>query len=353
MNPEAKPQPEREKTDESLRAERDKTDRVIARRGDAEGRSDAIVERARERADAILDTARDKADEKRGPARIAGPGAVARERAVADEILRDERATADERLRREREEDARVLAALLPLEREATDRYLLTERTRSDSALAQRDDFLGMASHDLRTLLSGIAMSATLLCEQYPDAQEGPRIQRYVARMNRLIGDLVDVVSIDAGTLTVRRERADAVALIAEAVDAFAHRAAEKGVSLEAETAGRELVGDFDHERMMQVLANVVTNAIKFTHSGGRVVVRGERIGRDLQISVSDDGEGIPDDMLEAVFERFWQVGKNDKRGLGLGLYISRCIVAAHGGQIWVESKLGAGSTFRFTIPGG
>jgi signal transduction histidine kinase len=352
MDPEAKPQPEREKTDESLRTERENTDQVIATRADSEERSDALVERAREQADAVLDTARERADEGHGPANVAGAGAVARERAVADEVLRDERATADERLRREREEDARVLAALLPLEREATDRHLLTERARSDRALAQRDDFLGMASHDLRNLLSGIAMSATLLSDHYPDAQEGPRIQRYVARMNRLIGDLVDVVSIDAGRLTVRRERGDAAALIEEAVDAFAHHAAEKGVSLEAETAGRELMADFDHERMMQVLANLVTNALKFTHPKGRVVVRGERIGRDLQISVQDDGEGIPADMLEAVFERFWQVGKNDKRGLGLGLYISRCIVAAHGGRIWVESKLGAGSTFRFTIPG-
>jgi signal transduction histidine kinase len=351
MNPDAKPQPQRDKTDESLRAERENTDQVIATRGQAEERSDAIVERARERADAVLDIARDHADEGRDSTPIAGPGAIARERALADEILKNERAHADERLRRERVEDARVLAALLPLEREATDRYLFTERAHSDSALAQRDDFLGMASHDLRNLLSGIAMSATLFTERYPDAQEGPRIQRYVARMNRLIGDLVDIVSIDAGRLTVRRERSDAVALIAEAVDAFSHRAAEKRVSLESETAGHDLVGDFDHERMMQVLANLVTNAIKFTHSGGHVVVRGERIGSDLQISVRDDGEGIPEDMLDAVFERFWQVGKNDKRGLGLGLYISRCIVAAHGGTIWVESEPGVGSTFRFTIP--
>ncbi len=99
------------------------------------------------------------------------------------------------------------------------------------------------------------------------------------------------------------------------------------------------------------MLANLITNALKFTPRGGRVVVRGGRVGDDLEFSVSDTGAGIPGNMLEAVFERFWQVGKNDRRGLGLGLYISRCIVDAHHGKISVESKLGEGSVFHVEIP--
>src|SRR4029077_10199250 len=115
---------------------------------------------------------------------------VIEERARADETLREERASADEILRDERAKEAMAFARLLPLEREKTDRYLLTERARSDDALANRDDFLGMVSHDLRNLLSGIVMSATLLSDEASESDEGrrtvagmKRIERYVARM--------------------------------------------------------------------------------------------------------------------------------------------------------------------------
>jgi signal transduction histidine kinase len=359
MDPEAKKtRPERDKTDESLRTERENSDQVMAeRRRDSENHADRLVERAREQADAVLDTAREKAD-----AAEPGPGehdARTWERALEDDVLKDERAAADEALRRAREEQARALTALLPLEREKTDRYLLTERVRSDDALAHRDDFMGMVSHDLRNLLSGVVLHATLISEDASASEEGRRtvagmkqIQRYVARMNRLIGDLVDVVSIDAGKLAVQPARHDAAALITEAVEAFAHASAEKGIVLSSEIAARPLPADFDHERMLQVLANLITNALKFTPRGGRIAVRGERVGADVVVSIRDTGIGIPANLLEAVFERFWQVGKNDSRGLGLGLYISRCIVDAHRGKIWAESKPGEGSAFRFTIPG-
>jgi signal transduction histidine kinase len=101
------------------------------------------------------------------------------------------------------------------------------------------------------------------------------------------------------------------------------------------------------------VLANLITNAIKFTAPGGRVSVGVERRGDEAQFCVRDTGSGIRANMLETIFERFWQVGKNDRRGLGLGLYISKCIVEAHGGRIWAESREGQGSRFFFTVPGG
>ena len=155
---------------------------------------------------------------------------VSAERAGEDEALKDERAAADESLRREREEQTRTLAALLPLEREKTDRSLLTERTRSDDAVAHRDDFMGMISHDLRDLLGGIANNAKLLSIQASESDEGrrtvagmARIERYVARMSRLIGDLVDVVGIEAGKLAIHPQRSDAAELITEAVE-FLHR---------------------------------------------------------------------------------------------------------------------------------
>ncbi|HKI03581.1 MAG TPA: HAMP domain-containing sensor histidine kinase [Thermoanaerobaculia bacterium] len=283
---------------------------------------------------------------------------LAEERVLEDEALQDERASADEMLRREREENARVLSRLLPLEREKTDRFLLTERARSDVALSNRDNFLGLVSHDLRNLLGGIVITAELLSAGASENEEGAqillrttRIQRYAARMNRLIGDLMDVASIDAGKLAVTPVPGDATTLIAEAVDTFQATASEKGISLQSEIVEGPLPAEFDHDRMLQVLANVISNAIKFTSQGGSIRVRGECAGGELRFSISDTGAGIPGNMLEAIFERFWQVGKDDRRGVGLGLYISRCIVEAHSGKIWAESKLGEGSRLCFTLP--
>jgi signal transduction histidine kinase len=107
----------------------------------------------------------------------------------------------------------------------------------------------------------------------------------------------------------------------------------------------------FDHDRMLQVFANLLSNSIKFTSGKGAINVRVDRTGSMLRFRISDTGVGIAAPMLEAVFERFWQVGKDDRRGMGLGLYISRCIVESHGGRIWAESKVGKGSEFYFTLP--
>ena len=215
-----------------------------------------------------------------------------------------------------------------------------------------------MVCHDLRDLLNGIVVSSQLLAgklEKRDDSQpllaETARIQRYGARMNRLIGDLVDVASIDAGKLAVVATRGDAAALVREAVDALQAAAEAKALTLEAESMEPSLPADFDHDRMLQVLANLIANSIKFTPRGGSIRVRCERSGEGFLFCVSDTGEGIPENMLEAVFERFWQVGKNDRRGLGLGLYISRCIVEAHGGSIRAESKAWNGTRVLFALP--
>ena len=350
---------ERDRTDQSLREERDKTDRALAERQDIEDDADELVRESREISDATVSAARKKADREQKTTPIsASKAAIVSERAHEDEALHDERAAADESLRREREESARALKNLLPLERSKTDRNLLTERARSDAAVSNRDDFMGIASHDLRNLLGGIVMSAGTIARRVPDNEEGKkilvetnRIQRYTARMNRLIGDLVDVARINAGKLDVVPERNDAAKLIAEAIDTFESIASDKGITLEAMLIQQYLPAEFDYDRMLQVLANLITNAVKFTFKGGRIVVRGERTGNELRVSVTDTGSGIPDHMLTAVFERFWQVGQDDQRGLGLGLYISKCIVEAHGGRIWAESTVGEGSTFSFTMP--
>jgi signal transduction histidine kinase len=177
------------------------------------------------------------------------------------------------------------------------------------------------------------------------------RLQRTGARMGRLIGDLVDVASIEAGKLAVSREVADPVLVVTEAVDTFQAQATSRGISLAAELHTPLPVVAFDSARILQVLANLVSNAIKFTPLNGKIVVGVDCVDGQLRFGVSDTGQGIPRDKLEAVFERFLQVTANDRRGVGLGLYISKCIVQGHGGRIWAESTPGKGSTFSFTIP--
>jgi signal transduction histidine kinase len=274
-------------------------------------------------------------------------------------LRRSERSSSDGELRRERDKDANQVAKLLPLEREQTDHYLLTERTRSDEALSNRDDFLAMVSHDLRGLLGGIVLCNDSVAETVSESScaaavllETDDIRRYVTRMNRLIGDLVDIVSIDAGKLSVTRRPTDAAQLVDEAVGTSRKAAADKGVSLTAEVVERPLMAGFDGERVLQVLTNLLTNAVRSTNRGGSIVVRAESLHGQLLLSVSDTGCGLPSDKLEAIFERFWQADQDNRRGLGLGLYISRCIVEAHGGRIWAESTAGVGSRFSFSLGG-
>ncbi|NOU31159.1 MAG: HAMP domain-containing histidine kinase [Polyangiaceae bacterium] len=349
---------ERAKTDESLRIEREKADRVAVELARAQAEADALLVQAREEADADIEAARAEADRKLTAQRgsVAPHAVVHGERALEDRALEDERRTADESIRREREENVRMLAKLLPLERDRTDRHLLTERERADDAIASRDDFLGIVSHDLRNLLGAILMSADLLGNAPPDGAGdaravAERIRRYGARMNRLIGDLVDVSSIDAGKLAMLPTRGDLWAVAVEAQEMFRAAAEAKGIELSLEAPPGPLEASFDHERALQVLANLLANAVKFTDKGGRIWIRGRREGRSVELSVGDTGAGIPANLLDAVFERFWQVGKQDRRGLGLGLYISKCIVEAHGGRIWAERNPDRGTTLVFTIP--
>ena len=345
-------------TDKSLRTERHGTDKALRGGQAAEQAADKVVDLARQTADALLVTARVKADHDAEESAAIVQATVANERALADELLQRERTAADDRLRLERDAGRRALAELLPFERERTDRDLLTERARSDEAIANRDDFLAIVSHDLRNLLGGIVLSSSALSKAASETDEGrrvvvtgKRIQLYAARMKRLIGDLVDVVSIDAGKLATTIVPSDPLALIAETLETFRRTAEARGIALESEVIGVLPQAAFDHERMLQVFANLVSNALKFTSGGGKICVRGERTGEEVHFSVHDTGIGIPESMLNAVFMRFWQATANDQRGTGLGLYISKSLVEAHGGRIWVASELGRGSVFHFTVP--
>lgn len=349
------PNPEREQTDESLRSEREQADLALGEELAAiDDTADVVINKARARADAVLAEARANTDRHTGRVNARASGIVAEERSLEDQAVREERADADESVRIERAEQV----ALLSAERTETDKDLSSERARSDAALATRDAFLGVVSHDLRNILSGMMGFAGMISRDVSRDDHVDRIlahakhiQRSGARMNRLIGDLVDVASIEAGVLAVAREPGDPTHIVAEAVAAFQPQAAAKNVALTAETPPLPSLVTFDPARLLQVLTNLLSNAIKFTPANGHVAVRTDRVGDEVVISVSDTGVGIPSDQLEAVFARFVQVTKNDQRGVGLGLYISRSIVQGHGGRIWAESKIGEGSTFRVALP--
>jgi signal transduction histidine kinase len=352
MDPDKQPLTQREQTDESLRAEREKVDEALAEKLAAiDETADEVILRARQKADAVLAAARSKSDHEKTT--TTSPAASA-ERGLADKVLKRERAAADETLRQERAETVELLAA----ERDETDKDLSTERLHADAAIATRDEFLAMVSHDLRSMLATVVGSATLidtLASKTPGLENATlhaaRIHRAGKRMGRLIGDLIDVASIEAGVLAVSPESTDASLVVTEAVESLLPQAEAAGISLNMEVGAPGLLAVLDPARILQVMTNLLSNAVKFTPRGGKVLAKVETFEGGLRFSVRDTGRGIPPNQLENVFKRFMQLDRADRRGVGLGLYISRCIVESHHGKISAESKLGQGTLVSFTIP--
>jgi len=354
-------QGERRTTDESLRTERRKTDSHLAGTLGALGDAgDDLVAKARDEADSVLSDSRDRQDEKLvadGQLEDAADG-LEQQRADEDAALASERSRADDEATAARARRQLALASLLAHERNDTDLRLKLERTRADQVLSSREDFMAMVSHDLRTLLGGIALSAELVNEHV--AANAPiaavigyanHIQRCCGQMNRLVGDLMDVASIEANKLSMVQELGDLVRLVRDTVDAFQPAARLHAIELICETAqGAEFIW-FDPARILQVLTNLVSNALKFTPKGGRVTVCVESRNEEVWVTVSDTGEGVPADQLIQIFDRFFQKKKHDRRGLGLGLFIVKSIVQAHRGRVWAESTPSQGSKFIVTLP--
>lgn len=237
----------------------------------------------------------------------------------------------------------------------AVDNARLYEQARR--ATEGRDALLGIVSHDLRGPLGAIGMGAAVVERLADDTPIGKRIRKSVhailrstQRMDRLISDLLDFAAVQAGRMSIDPQKLDAADVIRENVETFRPLAEEKSIHLEAEAA-KDVFAHADRDRILQVLSNLVGNALKFTPSGGVIVVRARRGERDVLFTVEDTGPGIAEDELPHLFERFWQGKRGHEHSVGLGLSIARGIVEAHGGDIWAERGTHSGAIFHFTLP--
>lgn len=239
-------------------------------------------------------------------------------------------------------------AATPPADEEATHRALEHHRIA---------DLLGVVAHDLRSPLHAIALQAALLRPVRGQPERRKRrpveaIDRNIARMNRLIEDLLDLARLDAGPLPIARERVPVGELLVEAVELHQDAAAAAATTLRWQSEPGLPDVWVDRGRMLQVLDNLISNALRFA-PGGTVAV-GARAGAradEVDLEVVDDGAGIEPADLPRLFDRFWRATSSSGHGVGLGLAIVKGIVEAHGGRVWVESAPGAGSAFRFTAP--
>jgi len=224
-------------------------------------------------------------------------------------------------------------------------------------ANSARDEMLSVVSHDLRNPLSAIAMCARVLREAPPaDRTEADNLVLTIAEsveaMNRLIQDLVDVASVERGQLSLERASTTADRLIDRAMHMFAVEAKGHGIAFEKAVAKDLPELAVDESRIVQVLSNLIRNAIKFTPDGGRIDLTATAAEGGVQFSVIDSGPGIDPSLHQKIFDRYWQRADGArKRGTGLGLSIARGIVVAHGGRIGVRSEPGKGSEFFFWLP--
>lgn len=301
---------------------------------------------------------------------------ISAEDQVFSRALRGETATGEVVVRHRKTGEDRVLrsaAAPIRLDGEivgaVTVNTDITEQKRAEQelrrlyeeaqrAIRSREDILAIVSHDLKNPLGAIGMSASLLLKKLSGPEVEPRIRkqaetirRATDRMEHLIRDLLDMASIQAGRLSVDKAPHELAPLLQESIELHEPLAREKGLALHKALDVEGVRVACDRERVLQVLSNLLGNAIKFCRPGEAITVRAERQGSHVQLAVVDSGPGISEEELPRIFEPYWSGQRHASKGTGLGLFISRGIVEAHGGRMWVESKPGMGSAFYFTLP--
>jgi signal transduction histidine kinase len=226
----------------------------------------------------------------------------------------------------------------------------------SQQAVETREDVLAVVSHDLNNLLQPIVVAAGLLARQLPDAERGLPgrqariIERSALKMARMIRDLLDAAGLDSGRLSLQLAEHDACAVAREAAELVAPLAEEKGLTFESRIPEDPLLLRCDRGRLAQVLGNLLSNAVKFTPQGS-VCLELQRRDGECRFEVRDTGPGIEGELVTSIFDRFWRGRPSQTPGAGLGLYIAKGLVEAQGGRIGVQSELGKGSVFSFSLP--
>jgi signal transduction histidine kinase/FixJ family two-component response regulator len=231
-------------------------------------------------------------------------------------------------------------------------------RHASHEALQQiillREEVLAIVAHDLRNPINVISLAANSLLHRLPDSSARRPVERIIRgaqRAGRLIRDLLEINAIEGGRFSIETQNVDMSDVILAALESQQGLAADVSVILATDLSPALPTIDGDEERLLEVLENLIGNAVKFTGPGGLVTVGARVQGSEILVWVKDNGSGIASEQFPHLFDRFWQARKADRRGSGLGLTICKAIVEAHSGRIWAESAVGAGTTMFFTIP--
>lgn len=259
-----------------------------------------------------------------------------------------------------------VLYGFVKITRDVTDRVeaelkLAKSEQSLSKALAVQDNFISIASHELKTPLTSLKLQCELLLRKFSKGQSmtietfekfSRNTNRLVDKLTRLVNDMLDVSRFQSSRLTLRKEQVSLCDCLNEIIEELkpVYNLAESEVPV-VESCD-EIIGDFDKLRIEQVFNNILTNAIRYGN-GKPVKINVSLVNDMVLIAIKDQGIGIPPDKLGKIFERF-ERGSTERsiHGLGLGLYITKQIIEAHAGKIWVESEVGKGSTFYIQLPG-
>jgi NtrC-family two-component system sensor histidine kinase KinB len=234
---------------------------------------------------------------------------------------------------------------------------LLRDITRLKELERLKSEFVMAASHELRTPLTSIGMSIDLLLESVnqelteKDRELLQAAHEEVHRMKALVNDLLDLSKIEAGRIQLEFEKIQVHTLFEPVQKVFKRQAEMKDIRFTSEVDGDLPLVRADTDKVVWVLTNLISNALRYVGPGGHIQISAKKIGQYVHLSVRDNGSGIPPEYQTKIFEKFVKAKEQDAAGSGLGLAICKEIVRAHGGAIWVESSPGQGSTFTFTLP--
>jgi signal transduction histidine kinase len=252
-------------------------------------------------------------------------------------------------------DDAGPPSAALAADCERLEELCRALEVRAEVAERSHRETVSTISHDLRNPLSVILVSSRMLLRSLaPDAPGRKQIEAIVRaadEINQLAQDLVDATSIERGALRVGRDPQEIAPIVDRALEAVSYAATARPLEI-----SRELTGDLpqvagDRERLAQTIAGLLTNAIRFTPKGGKITVRAERWGSGARFSIVDTGAGVPEEQRDQLFARFPTTRRPPIQLVGLGPFVAKGIVEAHGGAIWADSAPGQGTTVYFTIP--